>query len=187
MLYFAKLCSFANFGVTVLAVVLFPPPSCPDSSNSPPFFSSPEHRRSRATTSPDKLVVSRHPRPPQITNGDPVGRQPPVAVALHQRPRLRSCSHTARRCPISRHAAPQPASRQQTNWGQNPNLAEAISQFLTRYGHISTQDNRYITIDGCVRTFCPCGQLVIVRSRFTASADCLHRRQLVADRPHCQR
>ncbi len=26
---------------------------------------------------------------------------------------------------------------------------------LARYGHITTQENRYITIDGCVRKFCP--------------------------------
>jgi len=103
-------------------------------------------------TNPDKLVAP-PPHPPQISSGVaednlqwlwPYTKDPDseVVLTLRDDPRFREMlRHNFR--------------TQQTFWGENPNLAEAISQFLTRYGHITTKDNRYITIDGCVRTFCP--------------------------------
>lgn len=43
-------------------------------------------------------------------------------------------------------------------WGTNPNHRPALSNiiplFLTQYGAVSTQGNRYITVDGCVPSFC---------------------------------
>jgi hypothetical protein len=104
-------------------------------------------------TSADKLVAP-PPRPPQISNGGPAEdnlqwlwmytKDPDSEVALTLRDDVRFREMLRRSFTV-----------QQTFWGANPNLAEAIPAFLTRYSHITTQDNRYITIDGCVRTFCP--------------------------------
>jgi hypothetical protein len=42
----------------------------------------------------------------------------------------------------------------QTFWDKNKPLKETIGDFLTLPGAIVTDDNRYITVDGCVRHFC---------------------------------
>jgi hypothetical protein len=103
-------------------------------------------------TNPDKLVAP-PPRPPQISDGPgednlqwlwAYSKDPDAEVVLALRDDVRFRDMLRRNF-----------TAQQTFWGANPNLAETIPAFLTRYGHISTQDNRYITIDGCVRTFCP--------------------------------
>ena len=108
-------------------------------------------------TNPDKLVAP-PPRPPQISDGPaednlqwlwPYTKDPDSEVVLTLRDDVRFRDMLRRNF-----------TTQQTFWGQNPNLAEAISQFLTRYGHVTTRDNRYITIDGCVRTFCPAAGLL---------------------------
>jgi hypothetical protein len=103
-------------------------------------------------TSPDKLVAP-PPHPPQINSGPAEDnlqwlwtytKDPDSETILTLRDDVRFREMLRRNF-----------TTQQTFWGANPNLAEAISQFLTRYVHVTTKDNRYITIDGCVRTFCP--------------------------------
>lgn len=42
----------------------------------------------------------------------------------------------------------------QAFWGKNVPLAMAIPRFLERYGEVNTRENRYITVDGCVPSFC---------------------------------
>ena len=42
----------------------------------------------------------------------------------------------------------------QAFWGKNVPLSEAIPRFLERYGQVNARDNRYITVDGCVPSFC---------------------------------
>lgn len=42
----------------------------------------------------------------------------------------------------------------QAFWGKQVPLAEVIPRFLARYGEVNTRDNRYLTIDGCVPSFC---------------------------------
>jgi len=58
-----------------------------------------------------------------------------------------------------RDAFPQP----QSMWGppnsQEP-LATIIPLFLTQYGAVASTDNRYITIDGCVPSFCAASGLL---------------------------
>lgn len=49
--------------------------------------------------------------------------------------------------------------RGQAMWGDNPAgrdepLDAVIPLFLSRYGTVTMQDNRYLTIDGCVPSFC---------------------------------
>src|ERR1700758_1795893 len=48
--------------------------------------------------------------------------------------------------------------RPQTFWGPEPGenqpLDAIIPLFLSRYGTVTTQQNRYLTIDGCVPDFC---------------------------------
>jgi hypothetical protein len=103
-------------------------------------------------TNPDKLVAP-PPRPPQISNGPAEDnlqwlwtytRDPDVNRMLDLRDDVRFKEMVRRNF-----TAPQ------AFWGANPSLADAIPLFLARYAHITTTDNRYITIDGCVRTFCP--------------------------------
>jgi hypothetical protein len=49
-------------------------------------------------------------------------------------------------------------NRQQAMWGpdpgKNPSLDAVIPLFLSRYGTVTTQRNRYLSIDGCVPDFC---------------------------------
>ncbi len=42
----------------------------------------------------------------------------------------------------------------QAFWGKQVPLADVIPRFLSRYGEIDSRDNRYLTIDGCVPSFC---------------------------------
>lgn len=42
----------------------------------------------------------------------------------------------------------------QAFWGKNVPLSDAIPRFLDRYGQVNARDNRYITVDGCVPSFC---------------------------------
>ncbi len=46
----------------------------------------------------------------------------------------------------------------QALWGSTPTkqvpLAEIIPRFVARYSTVTTEKNRYITVDGCVPTFC---------------------------------
>lgn len=42
----------------------------------------------------------------------------------------------------------------QAFWGKQVPLAEVIPRFLARYGEVNTRDNRYLTVDGCVPSFC---------------------------------
>ena len=48
--------------------------------------------------------------------------------------------------------------RPQTMWGPEPGenqpLDAIIPLFLSRYGAVTTQQNRYLTVDGCVPDFC---------------------------------
>lgn len=42
----------------------------------------------------------------------------------------------------------------QAFWGKQVPLADVIPRFLSRYGEVNSKDNRYLTIDGCVPSFC---------------------------------
>lgn len=42
----------------------------------------------------------------------------------------------------------------QAFWGTGVPLSAAIPRFLERYGEVNSRDNRYITVDGCVPSFC---------------------------------
>ncbi len=42
----------------------------------------------------------------------------------------------------------------QAFWGKQVPLAEVIPRFLSRYGEINSSSNRYLTVDGCVPSFC---------------------------------
>lgn len=42
----------------------------------------------------------------------------------------------------------------QAFWGKQVALADVIPRFLTRYGAVNEKDNRYLTVDGCVPSFC---------------------------------
>lgn len=42
----------------------------------------------------------------------------------------------------------------QAFWGKNVPLSAAIPRFLERYGEVNARDNRYLTVDGCVPSFC---------------------------------
>lgn len=42
----------------------------------------------------------------------------------------------------------------QAFWGKQVPLADVIPRFLNRYGEITTKDNRYWMVDGCVPSFC---------------------------------
>lgn len=42
----------------------------------------------------------------------------------------------------------------QAFWGKQVPLADVIPRFLSRYSEITTKDNRYYTVDGCVPSFC---------------------------------
>ena len=43
----------------------------------------------------------------------------------------------------------------QAMWGHNESLDSIIPLFLSRYGTVTSESNRYVTIDGCVPSFCP--------------------------------
>ena len=42
----------------------------------------------------------------------------------------------------------------QAFWGKQVPLADVIPRFLSRYGEINSTSNRFLTIDGCVPSFC---------------------------------
>ncbi len=42
----------------------------------------------------------------------------------------------------------------QAFWGKQVALADVIPRFLARYSEINAKDNRYLTLDGCVPSFC---------------------------------
>lgn len=42
----------------------------------------------------------------------------------------------------------------QAFWGKQVPLADVVPRFLARYGEINAKDNRYLTVDGCVPSFC---------------------------------
>jgi hypothetical protein len=42
----------------------------------------------------------------------------------------------------------------QAFWGNQAPLANVIPRFLSRYGEVNSKNNRYLTVDGCVPSFC---------------------------------
>ena len=42
----------------------------------------------------------------------------------------------------------------QAFWGQRIPISSVIPRFLDRYGEVNSKSNRYLTIDGCVPSFC---------------------------------
>ena len=64
------------------------------------------------------------------------------AAALRFDPRLETLLQTALKQP-------------QAMWGQNVPIAEVVPRFLARYGAVTVEGDRYLTIDGCVPSFCP--------------------------------
>lgn len=42
----------------------------------------------------------------------------------------------------------------QAFWGKNVPLSDVIPRFLERYGQVNAKDNRYLSVDGCVPSFC---------------------------------
>lgn len=102
----------------------------------------------------------------QITNPDILVPQPPTA-APHRRPAqvddlqwMWAFTRPAR--PADLRTDPRFTAmlqrefkQPQAAWGDNQRLQDAIPVFLTKYGTLTTESNRYITLDGCVPRFCP--------------------------------
>ena len=42
----------------------------------------------------------------------------------------------------------------QSFWGKPVPISAVIPRFLARYGEVNTKSNRYLTVDGCVPSFC---------------------------------
>ena len=42
----------------------------------------------------------------------------------------------------------------QSFWGKPVPISSVIPRFLARYGEVNTKGNRYLTVDGCVPSFC---------------------------------
>ena len=42
----------------------------------------------------------------------------------------------------------------QAVWGKDVPLAAIIPRFVSRFGAVNTRENRYLTVDGCVPSFC---------------------------------
>ena len=42
----------------------------------------------------------------------------------------------------------------QAFWGKNVPLSDVIPRFLDRYGQVNAKNNRYLSVDGCVPSFC---------------------------------
>jgi hypothetical protein len=111
-------------------------------------------------TNPDNLIAPppRNPAIQHITPADNLQylwqftRPAPIGQASNLRIDARFQS-------FLRSAFPQP----QSMWGppnsQEP-LATIIPLFLTQYGAVTSTDNRYITIDGCVPSFCAASGLL---------------------------
>lgn len=109
----------------------------------------------------------------QITNPDKLIAPPPGNPARTQRPKLETDGQW-----LWAFTKPAPNGRaydlrvdarfqslladafkqQQAMWGpdkQHPALSTVIPLFLSKYGAVNSEDNRYITVDGCVPSFCP--------------------------------
>ncbi|QMV18060.1 hypothetical protein GOB94_04665 [Granulicella sp. 5B5] len=112
-------------------------------------------------SNPDNLVAP-PPQPPQhihpqvtddlqwlwpFTRPDPIGR----ASDLRVDSRFQDMLHREFKQP-------------QAMWGVDPQhrpaLATIIPLFLSQYGEVTTKDARYISIDGCVPSFCPSAGLL---------------------------
>jgi len=52
----------------------------------------------------------------------------------------------------------------QAMWGTNPEhraaLTSIIPLFVSKYGSVTAEGNRYLTVDGCVPSFCPASGLL---------------------------
>ena len=108
----------------------------------------------------------------QISNPNDMVSGPPKPPPVRQRPRGPSIGNVQWLWPF---AQPEPngnavALRQDTRfarlldvsfkqpqafWGKDVPLSTVIPRFLARYGSVTTKDNRYFIVDGCVPSFCP--------------------------------
>lgn len=109
----------------------------------------------RAQISNPNDMVSGPPKPPPVRqrpHGPSAGNvqwlwqfaQPKPngnAVALREDPRFATLLDTSFKQP-------------QAFWGKDVPLSTVIPQFVARYGAVNTKDNRYLTVDGCVPSFC---------------------------------
>jgi hypothetical protein len=111
-------------------------------------------------SNPDKLIAPT-PRNPAIHRTAPADNLQYLWQFTHPSPlgEANNLRVDARFQSFLRDAFPQP----QSMWGppnsQEP-LATIIPLFLTQYGAVSATDNRYITIDGCVPSFCAASGLL---------------------------
>jgi hypothetical protein len=54
----------------------------------------------------------------------------------------------------------QPQSMWGTDPEHRPSLATVVPLFLSKYGSVTAEENRYLTVDGCVPSFCPAAGLL---------------------------
>lgn len=107
----------------------------------------------------------------QISNPDDLVSGPPKAPRTHERPHKPATGNVQW---LWQYAQPTPNGnavalrnderflallesdfgQRQAFWGQPAPLASVIPRFLTRYGEVNTKGNRYLTVDGCVPSFC---------------------------------
>ena len=110
----------------------------------------------------------------QITNPDTLIAPPPKPPAQHQRPGTMSTDLQwlwafTRPAPIGRaddlrldprfqDLLKRSFKQPQAMWGSMenpPSLATVIPLFLTQYGEVTAEQDRILTVDGCVPSFCP--------------------------------
>ena len=107
----------------------------------------------------------------QISNPDAMVSGPPKGPALRNRARERGPGSVQW---LWRYAQPTPNGnavmlrgderfaallansfhQPQVFWGKNVPLSAAIPRFLDRYGAVNAKNNRYLTVDGCIPSFC---------------------------------
>jgi hypothetical protein len=110
---------------------------------------------------PDNLVgkappqsVQQHPKPAiddmqwlwQFTRPEPLGRADDLRLDAHFQSMLAANFKQA-----------------QAMWGPNathPSLQTVIPLFLSKYGAVTSEQNRYVAIDGCVPSFCAASGLL---------------------------
>jgi hypothetical protein len=111
-------------------------------------------------SNPDKLIAP-PPRNPAIQHTAPADNLQHLWQFTHPAPigQANNLRVDARFQSFLRDAFPQP----QSMWGppnsQEP-LATIIPLFLSQYGAVTADNNRYITIDGCVPSFCAASGLL---------------------------
>jgi hypothetical protein len=115
----------------------------------------------RAQVSDPNNLIAPPPRNPAIQHIAPADNLQYLWQFTHPAPigEANNLRVDARFQSFLRDAFPQP----QSMWGppnSNEPLATIIPLFLSQYGAVTATDNRYITIDGCVPSFCAASGLL---------------------------